>query len=214
MDTQILNDITSAFVNALEAGTVTLAQYSLRYCWSSPPSRTTCNWAAARQWERRVGEALASVLLTVLKIGIFEWLLVNLQDLANAAFATFTQWGASAGGDFTASRFLNPGAVAETGFRVARPIRDFTDSFIKWLAVWDWPTLLIYSLFHYLIVFAFLALALGGCPRISTSGSLNPSLACRARGLDGSLPLTPPCLCNAMAAPQRHDALRRALSGP
>jgi hypothetical protein len=54
---------------------------------------------------------------------------------------------------------------------------------------------------------------LGGCPRISTSGSLNPRKHVE-RMPDSSLPWTSPGLCNAMAAPQRHDALQRAISSP
>ena len=54
---------------------------------------------------------------------------------------------------------------------------------------------------------------LGGCPRISTSGSLNPSVVSSARP-DGWLPWPLPCLRHAIAAPQRHDALRRAISSP
>jgi predicted homoserine dehydrogenase-like protein len=55
--------------------------------------------------------------------------------------------------------------------------------------------------------------SLGGCPRISTSGALNPSVVSSARP-EGWLPWPSPCLCHAIAAPQRHDALRRAISSP
>jgi len=105
-------------------------------------------------------DALAGFLLTIVKIGVFEWLLVHLVDLTDAAFDTFLQWGASAGGNFASASFLNPAAIADTGFRLARPIREYTDSFIKWMAVWDWPTLLIYSLSYYLIVLSFVFIAL------------------------------------------------------
>jgi len=161
MDAQLLNDITSVFVTAIEAGTATLLAFSL------PLLAIFATIAFYMQLGPQlasggggVGEALASVLALVLKIGIFEWLLLHLPDLTDAAFTTFVQWGASAGGDFTGARFLNPGEVANTGFRLARPIRDFTDAFVKWLAVWDWPTLLLYSLSYYLIVLSFGFIAL------------------------------------------------------
>ena len=47
----------------------------------------------------------------------------------------------------------------------------------------------------------------------STSGSLNPRRHVE-RMPDSSLPWTSPGLCNAMAAPQRHDALQRAIASP
>jgi type IV secretory pathway TrbL component len=40
-----------------------------------------------------VGDALASGLLTVVKIGIFHWLMTNYAQLATAAFDTFLTWG-------------------------------------------------------------------------------------------------------------------------
>ncbi len=136
MDAQLLNDITSVFVTAIEAGTATLLAFSL------PLLAIFATIAFYMQLGPQlasggggVGEALASVLALVLKIGIFEWLLLHLP-------------------------FLNPGEVANTGFRLARPIRDFTDAFVKWLAVWDWPTLLLYSLSYYLIVLSFGFIAL------------------------------------------------------
>jgi type IV secretion system protein TrbL len=161
MNAQILNDITSAFVNALEAGTRTLGQVSL-------PLLALC---AVLGFYLQLGpqlasggvglsDALGNFLLQVLKIGIFYWLLFRLPDLTDAAFRTFVQWGAAAGGDFTAGQFLNPAVVADMGFRLARPIRTFTDSLVKWMAVWDWPTLFIYSLSYYLIVTSFMLIAL------------------------------------------------------
>ncbi len=161
MNTQILNDITSAFVNAIEAGTRILGQLSI-------PLLAVCAVIAfyvqlgpqLASGGVSLSEALGNFLLKVLKIGIFYWLLLHLTDLTDAAFRTFVQWGASAGGNFTAGQFLNPAAVADIGFRLARPIREFTDSFIKWLAVWDWPTLFLYSLSYYLIVASFMLIAL------------------------------------------------------
>src|SRR5574341_358044 len=145
MNAQILNDITSAFVNAIEAGTRTLGQLSL-------PLLAICAVIAfyvqlgpqLASGGVSLSDALGNGLLKVLKIGIFYWLLLHLTDLTDAAFRTFVQWVASAGGTFTTGQFLNPAEVADTGFRLAPPIRTFTDSLVKWMAVWDWPTLLIY----------------------------------------------------------------------
>lgn len=55
---------------------------------------------------------------------------------------------------------------------------------------------------------------LGACPRISVIGSLKPGLAYQLRAQMGPRPLTSSCLCKAMATPQRHGTLTRAISSP
>src|SRR5262249_8325434 len=114
MNAQILNDITSAFVNAIEAGTRTLGQVAL------PPLLVVAVIAFYMQLGPQLAsggvglsDALGNFLLKVLKIGIFYWLLFHLTDLTDAAFRTFVQWGASTGGNFTAGQFLNPAVVAD-----------------------------------------------------------------------------------------------------
>ncbi len=158
MDAQVLNDIVSQFVQTLEAGTATLGQYSfgilaiaatLAFYFQFMPHLASGGGG--------VGDALAGVLLLILKIGIVYWIILYLPDLARAAFDTFTLWGGAAGS--TRVDLLNPGAIVDTGFRVARPIRTFTDN------LWDWlskdPFMLItYSLAYYAIVIAFGLVAL------------------------------------------------------
>src|SRR6266404_1337736 len=79
MNAQLLNDIVSAFVAALEAGTVTLGQYSfgllaiaatLAFYLQIVPQVASGGTG--------VGEALAGFLLLLLKIGTFYWLLLHL----------------------------------------------------------------------------------------------------------------------------------------
>ena len=162
MNAGILDTITAAFVGALQTGQGALAQYSLPllvifatiafYLQLGP--LLASGGAGA-------GDAIASTLLMLLKIGVFYWLLVRLAPLANAAFVTFLQWGiAPTGGGVSAATFLTPSKVMDVGFRLGRPIRDYTDSLISWAAVWNWPNLLTYSLAYYAIVIAFAFIAL------------------------------------------------------
>ena len=108
-----------------------------------------------------LGDAVGSVLLTLLKMGVFYWLMVHLAAIANAAFLTFLHWGvAPTGGTASAATFLAPSTVLDLGFRLGKPLRTFTDSFVNWAAVWNWPMLLTYSLAYYAIVLAFAFIAL------------------------------------------------------
>src|SRR5262249_18402997 len=133
MDAQVLNDIVSTFLQALQAGTTTLTSYAF------PLLAITATIAFYLQVGPQLaqggvgmGDALASLLLLVLKIGLLYWVILHLPDLADAAFRTFIQWGAAAGGGVTRADFLSPGEIVATGFRVARPIRDFTDNLWSW----------------------------------------------------------------------------------
>jgi type IV secretion system protein TrbL len=164
MDATALDTITAAFVGALQTGTGALAQYSLPllavlaviafYVQLGP---LVASGGAG------MGDALGGTLLSVLKVGVFYWLLVNFAPLASAAFLTFLQWGvAPTGGGISAQTFLSPSTVLDVGFRVDKPLRLFTDSWASWAGVWNWPTLLTYSLTYYAIIvsFAFIALHL------------------------------------------------------
>jgi type IV secretion system protein TrbL len=162
MNTTILDTITGAFVGALQTGTGALAHYSLPllgvfaliafYVQVGP---LVASGGAG------VGDALASILLTAVKIGVFYWLLANLTDIASAAFVTFLQWGiAPTGGGISAASFLAPSQVMDVGFALGKPIREFTNAWVSWAAVWNWPMLVTYSLAFYAILIAFMCIAL------------------------------------------------------
>jgi P-type conjugative transfer protein TrbL len=163
MNTGILDTITGVFVNAIQAGAGTLATFSLPllgvfaiiafYLHVGP---------ALASGGAGMGDTLAGVLLMLLKIGVFSWLLQHFVAITTAAFQTFLQWGQAAGGGVSLGTFLTPSTVMDVGFRIATPIRDFTDNLVKWAALWKWPTLLTYSLVYYVILlsFAFIAVHL------------------------------------------------------
>jgi P-type conjugative transfer protein TrbL len=161
METSFFDTITNAFVGAIQAGQTTLATFSIPllgvfaiiafYVHVGP---------LVASGSVVTGDVLASVLLMLVKAGVFYWILSNLQAVSIAAFNTFLQWGAAPGGDASSATFLTPSTVIDVGFRIATPIRDFTDSLIKWAAVWKWPTLLTYSLVYYTILISFVCIAL------------------------------------------------------
>ena len=162
MNAGILDTITAAFVGALQTGQGALAQYSLPllavfallafYLQLGP--LLASGGAGA-------GDAVGSVLLSILKIGVFYWLLINLAPLTSAALRTFLQWGiAPTGGGISVDTFLAPSKVVDVGFVIGRPIREYTDSFLQWAGVWNWPMLITYSLAYYAIVIAFAFIAL------------------------------------------------------
>jgi len=154
--------ITAALVNALHAGQSTLASYSL------PLLGVFCAFAFYVEFAPLLasggggaGDAAASLLLTVVKFGVFYWILVNLAGMAEAAFLTFLQWGiAPAGGGLSAQTFLSPSTVLDVGFRLGKPLRTFTDSWVGWAGVWNWPMLIAFSLAFYAIVLSFMFIAL------------------------------------------------------
>ena len=161
MNAQLLNDIVSAFVAALEAGTVTLGQYSfgllaiaatLAFYFQVGPHVASGGSGA--------GEALAGFLLLAVKIGIVYWLVLHLPDLARAAFDTFAQWGAAvSGGGFTRQNFVSPAEIVDTGFKIARPLRDFTSNILNFFTNDTW-TLLAYQVAYYGILIGFFVVAL------------------------------------------------------
>src|SRR5262245_2284986 len=106
MNATTLDTITSAFVTALQAGTGTLAAFSL------PLLAVFATMAFYTQMGPLVaggtvsaGDAVATVLFLAVKIGVFYWLLVHLAPLATAAFDTFLQWGVATGGGLSTASF-------------------------------------------------------------------------------------------------------------
>jgi P-type conjugative transfer protein TrbL len=161
MTTGMFDTITNAFVDAIQVGQGTLATFSIpllgvfaiiAFYVQLGPLLASGSVAT--------GDVLASVLLSLVKAGVFYWLLSNLQAVAIAAFNTFLQWGMAPAGSASGQTFLSPSTVIDVGFRIATPIREFTDSLIKWAAIWKWPTLLTYSLIYYTILISFVCIAL------------------------------------------------------
>jgi type IV secretory pathway TrbL component len=161
MEAGILDTITNAFVGAIQGGMSALSAFSLPLLGVFAIIAFYLNAGPAlAMGNAGMGDALAGTLLAAVKAGIFYWILVNLVAIIDAALLTFLHWGVTpAGGGISAETFRHPSLIINKGFAVAAPIRDFTDSFIAWAAVWKWHTLLAYSLAYYAIVLGFMFIA-------------------------------------------------------
>jgi len=162
MDATALDTITIAFVDALQSGTGALAAFSL------PLLAVFALIAFYLQLGALVtsasvspGDAVASVLLTTVKTGVFYWLLVHLAPMATAAFQTFLQWGlAPTEGSISAASYTNPSQVVHLGFRAAAPLRQFITSLAGWLQPWNFFILSIYTVSFWVVILAFAFVAL------------------------------------------------------
>ena len=157
MNASALDTITTAFVSALQAGQLALQPYALpllavfaliAFYFTLGP--LVANSGAG------LGDALGTVLLTTIRIGIFYWILVNLIPLTNAAFLTFVGWGlAPTGGAISPESFKLPSLVVDLGFKAAYPLQVFIQSFAGWSALKNLPTIIVYVLSYWIIVLAF-----------------------------------------------------------
>ena len=159
MDVQFLNDALSAFTQAFDATAAVLVGVGLTVlgtvsviAWYTTYRYTVLSTGAG------LSEALAGAILLMITAGVTMWIVTNLPTITDALFRTFASWGS--GGSISPDDLLNPAAIVDQGFQQARPIRDFTDRLVSWLKVWDWDTLLLYSLSYYLIVLGFFLIGL------------------------------------------------------
>ena len=161
MNATILDTITTAFVGALQAGSSALQAYSLPLLGAFALIAFYLHLGPLVASGAVLGEALGSVLLTVLKIGVFYWLLVNLSPLATAAFRTFFQWGlAPTGGGLSQASFLHPSTLIDLGFRAALPLQQLMGKFTGWASLWNFYLLAFYMVAYWGIVIAFAFVAL------------------------------------------------------
>jgi type IV secretory pathway TrbL component len=86
-------------------------------------------WPLLASGSAAIGDSLAATLLTMVKFGVFYWILVNLAAMTDAALNTFFQWGlAPGGGGVSLATFRQPGAIVLLGFELAKPLIDFPTS--------------------------------------------------------------------------------------
>ena len=163
MTAGVLDQITNAFVTALQSGLGAVQQFSIPLLAVFAIIAFYVHVGPLVMSGIALGDAVGSVLLTVLKAGIFYWLLVNLAPMTTAAFQTFLQWGiAPTGGGVSAQTFLQPSKILDLGFRAAAPIQVFIQSFTGWAAVWNQFVIFGFTLAYWMIIgaFAFVSLHL------------------------------------------------------
>jgi type IV secretion system protein TrbL len=157
MNAGILDTITRVFVDALRTGTGALHQYALPLLGVFALIAFYLEFGpCVMSGVSSLGDALGSLLLTALKIGVFYWLIVNLEPLARALFLTFLQWGlAPTGGGVSAETFLNPSRILDLGFRAAFPLSAFVQKFSGLSAAYNMFTLAGFTIAYWIIIVAF-----------------------------------------------------------
>jgi type IV secretory pathway TrbL component len=127
----LIDEITAAFLGAIQAGGQALAVFML-------PILGVC---AVISWYREypatvmssgagLGDALAHGMLLIFAAGCYLFLLTQLFTIAQAALDTVFTWGLlGAGGGVTSAQLRAPSFILEAGLKTARPIADFDTAF-------------------------------------------------------------------------------------
>jgi len=134
------------FDTALRSGFATLMAYAIPLLGALAVIRFYTTIAPLVASGGGLGDALGTCLWTILIIGIYYYLLVNLEALIDAALNTFIHWGLAPGrGAFSLGDFLVPSRLIRAGWKASTPIRELIVN-MGWgkAAPWNWPTLVIY----------------------------------------------------------------------
>jgi type IV secretory pathway TrbL component len=158
--TSILDDITIAFVGALQTGVGVLAFFSL-------PLLTVLGiiafyWRLAPQFaagSAGMGDAMASTLLYAVVAGSTYWVLTNIVVIAQAAFDTFFGWGISVSG-YSGGDLSQPSIVMNLATLAIAPQKSFIDRLIGWGKVFDFDHVVNFDVAGWIVWVAMLLLAL------------------------------------------------------
>jgi type IV secretory pathway TrbL component len=123
----LIDNITAAFLNALQSGGQRLAVFML-------PILGVCAVISYyREYSATVmssgagmGDALAHALLLIFSAGCYLFLLTQIFAIAQGALDTAFSWGLmGAGGSVTTAQLRNPSFIMEAGLKTAQPIAEF-----------------------------------------------------------------------------------------
>jgi hypothetical protein len=158
--TDLIDQITTAFLAALAAGGQNLGIYSLAILSLCAIIAYYKEYAMVVMYGTGLGDALAGLLVYVMGVMGYYWLMVNLFPMANAALTTAIQWGlAGTGGTpLTTEMIMRPSFIMQEGLKAAFPIADQATWFQR-----VWSTLKMINqpgdlLAYWFFVLAFLAI--------------------------------------------------------
>jgi type IV secretion system protein TrbL len=159
MTADVFDIIVSIFDGALRSGFATLMAYAIPLLGALAVIKFYVTMAPVIASGAGLGDALGACLWTMIVIGIYLYLLVNLEALIDAALNTFITWGlAPAQGTFSLGDFLLPSRLIRAAWTASTPIREFIQNMgYGKAAPWNWPTLFIFLL-SFLGIFAGFAL--------------------------------------------------------
>jgi type IV secretory pathway TrbL component len=157
---RFIDDITAAFLSALQTGGERLGAYSLGVL------SVVAIIAYYREFGARMlagqgslSDALGAPLLYVLTVGGYYYGLIHLREIGIAALNTFVQWGVQGGsGSFDVALLQRPSFILETGLKAAQPIADFETWFSALKSTVKLATNPADLLAYWFIVLAFIAI--------------------------------------------------------
>jgi hypothetical protein len=160
ISTDLIDQITAAFLAALQAGGANLGLYSLAILGVCATIAFYKEYAVVMVYGTGLGEALAGLLLFAVGVMGYYWLMVNLYPMATAALATAIQWGLAGTGGTTVTYDMiqRPSFIMQEGLKAAFPMADQGTWFQQ-----VWATLKMVNhpgdlLAYWFIVLAFLAI--------------------------------------------------------
>jgi hypothetical protein len=127
---QVIDQITAAFLGALQTGGKALAKYSLPLLvvlgiiqyYRTQGVRVLAGTGS-------LSDALASPLLFAITLGMYYYVLVHLFDLGQAALQTTFQWGLEASGHPAnlQANLQKPSFIMGVGMQAAAPVAAFSN---------------------------------------------------------------------------------------
>lgn len=125
METMV-NLLAGAYLGALEAGARALTVYALPILAVAAFVQFHREWwPVVMSGGSQMGDALGHFLVMLVTVGFYMWLILNLWDIAQAAFDTFVQWGLLGGGNgLSTGQLRNPGFIMQMGLKLAFPMAE------------------------------------------------------------------------------------------
>jgi type IV secretion system protein TrbL len=161
MNAGIFDTLTSAFINPIDGGFGVLSRYALPLLAVLGAIYLVLVLSETVLRGSSLNDLLATFIWTLVKIGVFYWIIVIFRDLALAALDTFVTWGlAPSGGQFGIPDFLHPSKIVDAGFVAAVPLQDFIVKQTGWAAVYNWAQIMMYRAAYVAVVIGFVGMAL------------------------------------------------------
>ena len=153
----VLDQILATFLSALAGGLSALHSYSLPIL----AVFALIAWCT-RLWGGMLGgeSGLSAGFTTVFSIGCWYWVSISLAGMGIAAFDSFTQFGASVGGQGSVASFLVPSQVWGLGWEAAAPLLAYAKRFSGMAVLSGFFQILIAYVSVLVIVLAFGIMAL------------------------------------------------------
>ena len=161
MTAGIFDQLTNAFVNPITGAFGILSRYALPLLALLGMIYLLLRLADVVVRGGALNDLLATCIWTLVKIGVFYWIIVVFRELTLAALDTFVTWGlAPSGGQFGLPDFLQPSRIVDAGFTAAVPLQDFIVKQTGWAAVKNWGQIMMYRVAYVAVIMGFVGMAL------------------------------------------------------